>query len=318
MLIYFLFLAGFPLLIFGADTMVRGASSIALRLGISELTVGLTVVAMGTSAPELVVALMSASQGANDLAIGNVVGSNISNILLILGVSAVVCPIAMQKDVRWREIPFTVLSTIVLVALANDGLLHDGGPSAIDRGDGIALLGFLLVFLYYTFSVVQQQDVHALDIKAQVALPRSIAMVVGGVLGLIVGGKWIVDGAVDLASQFGMSQGLIGLTVVAIGTSLPELATSVVAARKGKAGIVVGNVIGSNVLNLLWILGITSVILPIRFNPALNTDIWFLLGVTALFFLFTFTLKRNRIDRPEGVVFLALYAGYLIFLINRG
>jgi cation:H+ antiporter len=318
MLTYLLFLAGFPLLIYGADIMVRGASSIALRLGISELAVGLTVVAMGTSAPELVVALMSASQGANDLAIGNVVGSNISNILLILGVSAVVCPIAMQKDVRWREIPFTVLSTIVLVALANDGLLHDGGPSAIDRGDGIALLGFLLVFLYYTFSVVQQQDVDVLDIKAQVPLPRSMAMVAGGVLGLIVGGKWIVDGAVELASQLGMSQGLIGLTVVAIGTSLPELATSVVAVRKGKAGIVVGNVIGSNVLNLLWILGITSVISPIRFNPALNNDIWFLLGVTALFFLFTFTLKRNRIDRPEGVVFLVLYAGYLIFVINRG
>lgn len=318
MLIYILFLLGFPLLIFGADAMVRGASSIALRLGLSELVVGLTIVALGTSAPELVVALVSAFAGANDLAIGNVVGSNISNILLILGTTAVVSPLVLHENIRWREIPFTILSTVVLVAVANDGLLHGGGHSAIDRGDGIALLGFLAVFLYYTFSVASQTDVAVLQVGRQVSLSRATALVAAGTLGLLLGGKWVVDGAVALAAALGLSQGIVGLTVVAVGTSLPEFATSVVAARRGNAEIAVGNVIGSNILNVLWILGATAVISPMEFNTQLNADIWFLLGITGLFFLFTFTIRRHRIDRLEGAVFLALYVAYLTYLFLRG
>jgi cation:H+ antiporter len=312
---YLLLAAGFPLLIGGAALLVRGASSLALRLGISELIVGLTIVSMGTSAPELVVSTISAFQGSTDLAVGNVVGSNIANILLILGAAALLRPMVMERNIIWREIPFGLLATLVLVALANDELLGAGRGSALDRGDGLALMGFFAIFLYYLASVPrapEEETAHAEGVA------KSVALVAAGIVAMLFGGQWIVDGAVAMASSMGLSEALVGLTIVAVGTSLPELATSMVAAYRGKADIAIGNVVGSNIFNILWILGFTATVSPITYNQALNTDIWFLVGVTVLFFLFAFIGRRFSLERKEGVVFLVLYAGYMAYIVARG
>lgn len=310
---------GFPLLIGGAHALVRGSGSLALRLGISELTVGLTVVAMGTSAPELIVSLLSAFQGATDLAVGNVVGSNITNILLILGLCAVVVPLRMEASIRWREIPFALLAALVLAALANDSLLSGSGWSQLDRGDGLALLGFFAVYLYYLFSVAKKpEDKQSVEVDAPLGLWISIGLSLAGIAALALGGKWIVQGASNLAAFLGMSQALIGLTVVAVGTSLPELATSIAAALRGNADMAIGNVVGSNIFNVLWILGVTSSVTTVAFNPLLNTDLWVLAGATLLLFTATWTGSRHRIDRIEGALFLVLYAAYTAFIVLRG
>jgi len=310
---------GLPLLLGGAQAMVTGASSIAFRLGISKLIIGLTVVAMGTSAPELLVSLVSAFQGAADMAVGNVIGSNMANILLILGISAMICPLALEKTIRWREIPFVLLSTLVLVVLANDQILTDATGSRLDRADGLAILGYFAVYVYYIASVAKNNASaqEETSIKS-FSLALAGAMVLAGIAGLTVGGQFLVNGAKDIAGALGMSQALIGLTILAVGTSLPELATSVLAALKGNADIAVGNVVGSNVFNILWILGATATITPIDYNTALNVDMWLLVAVSLLFFLFTFTWKEHKIDRREGGLFFVLYVVYLIFLVLRG
>ena len=312
---YLLLIVGFPLLIGGATLLVKGAGSLALRLGISELIIGLTIVSMGTSAPELVVSMISAFQGSTDLAVGNVVGSNIANLLLILGASALIRPLVMERNIIWREIPFGLLATLVLAALANDELLGGAPGSTIDRGDGLALLAMFVIFLYYLASIPRAVEEQRMQ---PVGLAAATTLIVGGALGLLIGGRWIVNGAVSLAASLGMSEALIGLTIVAFGTSLPELATSMVAAFKGKADIAIGNVVGSNIFNILWILGFTSAITPIHYNPDLNFDIWFLVGVTVLFFAFAFVGKRFSFDRREGAAFLLLYGGYLAYIVFRG
>jgi cation:H+ antiporter len=310
---------GLPLLLGGAQAMVNGAVSIALSLGISRLLVGLTVVAMGTSAPELLVSLVSAFQGAADMAVGNVVGSNMANILLILGISAMIHPLALEKTIRWREIPFVLLSTLVLVVLANDQVLTDAQGSRLDRADGLAILGYFAVYMYYITSVAAHNSGSQEGAEGRsMGLPLAGLLVLGGIAGLAVGGHLVVNGAKEIAAALGMSQALIGLTILAVGTSLPELATSVTAALRGNADIAVGNVVGSNIFNILWILGATATITPIDYNTALNADIWLLVGVSLLFFLFTFTWKKHKIDRREGGLFFALYIGYLIFLFLRG
>jgi cation:H+ antiporter len=310
--------AGLTMLLGGAYGLVLGASSLALRLGIPELVIGLTVAAMGTSAPELIVAVTAALKSSADMAVGSVVGSNLANILLILGASALISPLVLQKTLRWREIPFTLLSTLVLAVLANDVLLSGDSASLLDRGDGLALLGYFAVYLYYLFSVAQRKDAETLATSRAVSVPAALLLALAGIAGLALGGRWLVDGAAAIAASLGMSQALIGLTVLAVGTSLPELATSVTAALRGNADLAVGNVVGSNIFNILWILGLTSTIAPLRFNRELNVDIWLLVGVTVLFFLFTFTGGRQRIDRCEGGLFLGIYAGYLAFLVLRG
>jgi cation:H+ antiporter len=312
---YLLLVIGFPFLIGGATLLVKGASSLALRLGVSELVVGLTIVSMGTSAPELVVSMFSAFQGATDLAVGNVIGSNIANLLLILGASAVLRPLVLERNIIWREIPFGLLATLVLAVLANDQLLGGAKGSSIDRGDGLALLGFFAVFLYYLASVPRTVDERS---SHPVGIAMAVVLVTGGIIGLVLGGQWIVQGAVATASALGMSEALIALTIIAVGTSLPELATSLVAAYQGKADMAIGNVVGSHVFNVLWILGFTATITPISFNPILNSDLGFLVVVTLLLMLLAFFGKRFRFGRKGGVAFLLLYAGYLISIGLRG
>jgi len=311
-----LILFGLAVLIGGAESMVRGASSLARKMNISPLVVGLTVVAFGTSAPELIVNIFSALNGSSDLAIGNVVGSNIANILLILGITAIIAPIAVKKSTTWKEIPFALLAAVLVFTMGND-LLFDGvGQNAITRTDGFSLIALFCIFMYYTVGIAKEEG-GGDGIKIY-PTPLSVLMVLLGIGFLFWGGKLLVDNAVILAKLAGMSEALIGLTVVAIGTSLPELATSIVAALRKQSDIAVGNIVGSNIFNVFWILGLTSSMLQLPFNPATNFDV--VVAILATFALFSamFIKKRHTLERWQGVLFVLAYLAYVAYLIYRG
>jgi len=314
MLVYIFFTLGLIFLIKGADFLVDGASSIARRLNISDLVIGLTVVAFGTSMPELFVNIVASIKGNTDIAIGNVVGSNIANVFLILGVSSIIYPLAVTKGTVWKEIPFSLLAAIVLFITANDQLLDGSQLSVLTRIDGLIFLSFFIIFIYYTCSIATPIE----GMQAQVPAKhsgwlRSSLYIILGLAGLILGGKWIVDGAVVLATKFGMSESLVGLTIVAVGTSLPELATSAVAAYKRNADIAVGNVVGSNIFNIFFVLGISAGIKPLPFQPRNNLDIGVVVISSLLLFLFMFTGKKRSLDRWEGLIFLICYGGFVAY-----
>jgi cation:H+ antiporter len=314
MLVYIFFIIGLILLIKGADFLVDGASSIARRLSISDLVIGLTVVAFGTSAPELFVNIVASLKGNTDIAIGNVVGSNISNVFLILGVASIIYPLAVTKGTVWKEIPFSLLAAIVLFITANDQLLDGAQMSALTRIDGLVLFVFFIIFIYYTCSIATRIDGMEAHVSAkQSGWLRSFLSVILGLAGLTLGGKWIVDGAVTLATRFGMSESLVGLTIVAVGTSLPELATSAVAAYKRRVEIAVGNVVGSNIFNIFFVLGISAGIKPLPFQPGYNLDMGVVVISSLLLFLFMFTGKKRSLDRWEGVIFLLCYGGFIAY-----
>ncbi len=321
MLTLALFVVGFTILIKGADLLVSGASSLATRLGVSALVIGLTIVAFGTSAPELIVNLLASFSGKTDIAIGNVLGSNIVNILIILGVSAIIYPLSVGKGTVWKEIPFAMLAVVVLAFMAMDTLIDGAPASVLSRGDGLVLISFFIIFLYYIFGLARADVTKSEAVPEaieQYPLGKSIGLIVVGLLGLVVGGKWIVDGAVTFAAALGVSEALIGLTIVAIGTSLPELATSVVAARKKQVDIAVGNVVGSNIFNIFWILGISAVIAPLPFSPALGIDLAVALGATLFLFSALFIGVRHTFERWQGWLFIASYAAYIVYVLIRG
>ncbi|MBU1202833.1 calcium/sodium antiporter [Patescibacteria group bacterium] len=316
MFTYVLFIAGFYFLIKGADWLVDGASSVAKKFKVSNIVIGLTIVSFGTSAPELIVNLMASFRGSSDLAVANIVGSNIANILLILGISAIIFPLAVKHGTVFKEIPFSLLGVVILWFLANDMIVDKVGFNALTRIDGVVLLSFFVIFLYYSFGMAKVEG-EGEDIK-EISNWLSIVMIIGGMLSLALGGQWIVDGAIAIAVKLGMSEALIGLTIIAVGTSLPELAASAVAAYKHKSDIAIGNVIGSNVFNVFWILGVSSLIRPIVFSPILNFDIYFLVAITCFLFLFMFVGKKNLLQRWQGIFLIALYVIYIIYLIIRG
>lgn len=316
MITYTLFIAGFYFLIQGAAWLVDGASSIAKKHKVSNLVIGLTIVSFGTSAPELIVNLFASFKGSSDLAIANIVGSNISNMLLILGVSAMIFPLAVKKGTISKEIPLSLLATVILWLLANDMMIDGFDSSVLTRIDGGVLLAFFIIFIYYTFGLSRVEG-EGEDIK-EYKNWKAVIMIIGGMIGLAIGGQWIVEGAIKIAEKFGMSEALIGLTVVAIGTSLPELATSAIAAYKHKADIAIGNVIGSNIFNVFWILGISSVIRPLVFSPMLNFDIYFMAIITIIIFFFMYLGRKNILQRWQGATMLIMYIVYLVYLINRG
>ena len=319
MLVYILFAAGFFVLIKGADILVEGSSSLARRFDVSDLVIGLTVVAFGTSTPELFVNIIASINGNTDLAIGNVLGSNISNIFLILGVSSLIFPLKVTSGTVWKEIPFSLLAIIALWVMVNGVLLNDETQNVLARSDGILLLLFFSIFIYYSCSIASDVDGMAEHVPSgKYSFLRSLIMVILGFVCLTAGGKWIVDGAVKIAISFGLSEGLIGLTIVAIGTSLPELATSAAAAYKKKADIAVGNVVGSNIFNVLFVLGISSVIKPIPFSLSSNIDIGVVIIASILLFLSMFTFKKHSLDRWEGAVFLVFYSLYIGYLMYTG
>ncbi|MEQ8418126.1 MAG: calcium/sodium antiporter [Imperialibacter sp.] len=321
MLTYLLFVLGFPALIKGADLLVEGASSLAKRFNISDFIIGLTIVSFGTSMPELIVNIFASLDGNADIAVGNIIGSNISNILLILGISSIISPLPIQRNTVLSEIPFSLTATLLVAYLANAALFGDPGTLSISRWDGLILLVFFALFMAYIFKIAgenKEQEIQNTEHVEIMLLPKSVLYIGIGILGLFLGGKWVVDGAVAMAEYFGMSQTFIGLTIVAIGTSLPELVTSAMAAYKGNTDIAVGNVVGSNIFNLLWILGISAFIKPLQFSLVNNADILVLIVASALMILSLTTGRRNAIDRVNGIVFVLLYVGYIVYLVYRG
>lgn len=314
----FILTIGFILLIKSADWLVDGSVAVARKLNISDLFIGFTVVAFGTSVPELFVNIFASTQGNTDLAIANIVGSNIFNISLILGVSSLIYPLAVSKGTVWKEIPFSLLAVFILGALANDILLDKMAYSTISRIDGFVLISFFAIFLYYIFGISKESDNNQKKSAVKKSLTKPILMVSIGFLGLALGSKLVIDGAVNLASRLGVSQTLIGLTIVATGTSLPELATSAVAAWKKNADIAIGNIVGSNIFNIFLILGVSSLIKPLPINAQINSDILVLIAITIFLFIFMFTGKKGVLDRWEGAAFLICYMIYTFFIIIRG
>lgn len=316
MMTYLLFIAGFFLLIKGADFLVDGSASIAKKLKISSIVIGLTIVAFGTSAPEFIVNIFASAQGNSEIAIGNILGSNIANILLILGIAAIIYPITAKKNTVLKEIPLSLLAIVVLGFMANDRIIDGGIFSGITRIDGLILLSFFIIFLYYTFGITKSDDdiVERGQIKDFSYFKATIFILVG-LAGLAVGGKWIVDGAVKIAEFFQISQLLIGLTIVAVGTSLPELATSAIAAYKKQSDIAVGNVVGSNLFNIFWILGVSAVIRPLPFNTNSNRDIAMTIFASIVLFLVMFVGKKHVIERWQGIFMVMSYLVYIVFLV---
>lgn len=308
-----LFFVGFFLLISGAESLIRGATALARVFNVSDLIIGLTVVAFGTSLPELIVNLF-ANVESGELAIGNILGSNIANILLILGVSAMIHPLSVHRTTVYREIIFNVAAAVMLGVLVSERFLSEGGFDGLDHIDGAVLISYFAIFLYYTFGrrgfstevVEEPKTIHGSSIA------RTTLLIAGGALGLYFGGRWIVDGAIAIASLFGVSDGVIGLTVVAIGTSLPELAASVTAVRQKNVDIAVGNVVGSNLFNIFWVLGLTAFIKPLSFSSELITDVLINLAVAVLLFgTMAFGRYKHQISKPEGRLFLTLYIVYI-------
>ena len=313
----FLLIIGLVMLVFGGEYLVKGSASLAKKWGVSTLVVGLTVVAFGTSMPELVVNVFSALRGATDIAIGNIIGSNIANILLILGVSALILPLAVKESTTWKEIPFAVLAGWMVLFMGNDILFDGLHENILTRTDGLALLAVFMIFLYYVFNLAKNGKAEKEEIQV-FGWTKSTLFVVLGLVLLFFGGKLLVENAIILARLAGMSEALIGLTIVAVGTSLPELVTSAVAAYHKHADIAVGNIVGSNIFNIFWILGLTSIIKPLPFGSGMNFDILAEIIVTLILFLFLFVGSKKKIDRWQGVSFLVLYFAYVAFLIYRG
>lgn len=313
----FLLIAGFSFLLKGADWLVDGSASLAKRFKIPEIVIGLTIVAFGTSAPELVVNVVASFTGRSEIAIGNILGSNIANILLILGIAGLIYPLSVKKDTVWKEIPLSFLAVLIVGVMANDVLLGNQLSSFLSRGDGLVLLGYFLVFLYYIYSISKKKDSSEVGLE-KVNLSKSIGLSFSGLIFLILGGYLAVENAVVIATFFGVSQSIIGLTIVAIGTSLPELVTSAVAAFKKKPDIAIGNVVGSNIFNIFWILGISALIRPLPFLESMNWDV--LAGIIASFilFLWMFIGRKHTLERWQAGVLLAGYLGYVAFLIIKG
>lgn len=310
-------LAGLALILLGANILTDGSASVAKRFNISDLVIGLTIVAFGTSAPELVISVLSSLKGSAEMAIGNVVGSNIFNILMIIGCTALVMPMKVGDGTMSKEIPLVILSSLVLAAFANDVLLDGGAANVISRIDGLVLLGFFLIFMRYTFAIARNGGESQEESQEIKLMPvwKSAVFILGGLAGLIGGGQLFVEGASGVARGLGVSESIIGLTLVAGGTSLPELATSVTAALKKNPGIAIGNVIGSNLFNIFFVLGCSASIAPLPMGNINNMDMAVLVGSSVLFWLVGWFFRKRTITRPEGALLILCYVAYTTWLI---
>lgn len=302
-----LIVVGVAMVLYGADRLTEGASALARRMKIPEIIIGLTIVAAGTSAPELFVSLVSALKGTPDMAIGNVVGSNTMNAMLIVGCAAIVAPMTISRDTVRKDIPFSIVASVLLILLTIDSFLG--------RIDGIILLAGFAAFMYYTLSQAGKGKMEETTEVKQQNPWLSVAFVILGLALLVIGSNVFVDSASKVAYALGISEGVVGLTIVAGGTSLPELATSVVAARKGQSAIAIGNVIGSNVFNILLILGMTAAISPMQIQGITLIDLSMMMGSVVLVWLFSRT--RYTVERWEGTVLVAIYLAYLGWLISQ-
>ena len=308
---------GLILLIKGADWLVNGASALAKKHNISDIAIGLTIVAFGTSAPELVVNTFAAAKGYHDIVLGNIIGSNIFNLFAILGIAGIITPLAVQTSTVWKEIPLSLLAVVALYILANDGLFFGSAQDIIGRFDGILLLALFGYFLYYVYKNLKN-DSPTFEPPSNVKSNGTIwLLIVVGLAGLVAGGRIVVVNAVNIATLLGVSEKIIGLTIVAAGTSLPELATSAVAAFRKNNDIAVGNIIGSNIFNIFLILGLSSIINPVVFTPSFNVDILVLTTGTLLVFVAMFTGKQKKLDRWEAALLLLGFVAYTAYLVAR-
>ena len=314
---YILFVLGICFLVKSADWIVDSSSSLAKKLGVSSLVIGLTIVAFGTSLPELVVNLFAAFKGSSEVAFGNIIGSNIANILLVLGIAAMIGDVKIKSSTIWKEIPFALLAVFVLFALTGKTFLNGGGLFGWD--DGLVLLALFAMFLYYIFQM-------ALKDKKNIGLSKKVddsnlkiaLKLIIGLVGIYFGGRWVVDGAVFIAGQFGLSEFLISATIIAIGTSLPELVVSVMAVLKKNVDLAVGNIVGSNIFNILWVLGIVPLVMPLQIPEFIGFDIGIMFLATLLLFIFMFTGKKHGLSKKEGFVFVLFYILYIAYIIIRG
>lgn len=310
-----LFVAGLAVILYGANLLTDGASALARRFNISELVIGLTIVALGTSLPELVISLGAALQGSPGISLGNVIGSNIFNGMLILGVTALIFPVTFNNKMLTREIPFNLLAAIVLTLLAGSMIYAGSGEGEyITRNGGMILLCFLAIFIRYTFSIAKDDSTNE-ESGPQMSTLKITLSIIGGLAGLILGGKLFVNAATEIATAAGLSEAIIGITIVSAGSSLPELAVSVSAARKKNVGIALGNVLGSNILNIFLILGCTATICPIELSQFNYVDFYTLIGSAILIYIVGKFGGKATITRAEGALLVCCYIAYTIYLI---
>ncbi|HZK08046.1 MAG TPA: calcium/sodium antiporter [Bacteroidales bacterium] len=316
-MVYVLFVVGFVILIAGANILVTGASSVGKHFKMSSLVIGATIVALGTSLPELIINVFASVRGQTDLAITNVMGSNIMNTLLIIGITAMILPIIPGRKVMRTIVPISLIASLVLGLLVYINLEPLAAGHVIDFLEGLVLLALLIGYLLFTYFFIRKtgdeaQQAH--EIK-EYALWKSMLMIVVGVAGLYFGGNWVVKGAVHVAESFGMSQALVGITIVAVATSLPELITSVLAAMRKNSDIAIGNALGSNVFNIFLILGVSAMINPLPFSATLSIDLWVMILSNLVVVFFVWVGRGKKITRLEGALMASIYVAYIIWLL---
>ena len=309
-----LVVVGFVFLIFGANWLVDGASALAKKYKVSDLVIGLTIVAFGTSAPELVVNSIASMNGYSDIVLGNIIGSNNFNLFIILGLAGLIFPIKVQSSTAWKEIPISLLVAVVMLFLLNDFTFT--GQTYSSRVDGFIMLALFVIFLFYVFKQMKNDpQTESLDIQKSTS--KIMGLIFIGLAGLIMGGQLVVTHSIDIAQTLGVSEKIIGLTIIAAGTSLPELVTSIVAATKKNSDIAIGNVIGSNIFNILFIFSISSIISPVAYNSKFNSDMYLLIGGTVFLIASMITGQKKKLDRWEAGVLFVLYMCYTVFLVMQ-
>ncbi len=314
-LLIFYIAIGFYITIKGADLLIDGASSLAKKFKVSEIIIGLTVVAFGTSAPEMVVNIYSSINKKDQLILGNIIGSNLFNTLLILGVAALVFPIPVKKATAYIEIPFSIIASFILFFFVNDILIRSVSVNVLSRFESLILLFMFFAFMsYVVYQTLKKSDVEKNTLE-ELSNLKTFIFIILGLIGLVIGGRLVVDNAVDLAKLLGISDAVIGLTILAAGTSLPELVTAVVAARKKRSDMVIGNIIGSNIFNILLVLSVSSLIHPVNYDVKLNIDLYTLLLGSAILLLSLFTFKKRKIDRIEALILIIIYFSYLSYML---
>lgn len=313
-----LLIVGGALVLFGADRLTDGATALARRFGVTEMVIGLTVVAFGTSLPEFVTSFMSTLKGSSDISIGNIVGSNIFNTLVIVGASALVYPIVIRKSTVTKDIPFSVLASIMLIVVVFDVTLDGAAMNILTRTDGLLMLGFFSVFMAYTFFMARNTEELSTSNESNVPVKQMpywkiFLFIILGLAGLVLGGNLFVESACEIALSLGISETVVGLTIVAAGTSLPELATSVVAARKGSSAIAIGNVVGSNIFNIFFVMGMCATIAPMKVGNISYIDLALML--VSMLMLWGFSFSKRKIERWEGALLVIVYLIYLSYLV---
>lgn len=305
---------GLILLIKGADWLVDGASALAKKFNVSDFAIGLTIVAFGTSAPELVVNVMGSIQGFHEMVFANVIGSNNFNLMVILGISGLITPLVVQSSTVWKEIPLSLFAAFLLFILAND--FWNPESPILSRLDGFIFLALFAGFLYYVFKQLSADPAEVSSPEKHYSQLKIWSFIIIGLAGLVFGGRLVVNNAIEIATVLGVSEKIIGLTIVAAGTSLPELATSVVAAMRKNVDIAVGNIIGSNIFNIFLILAVSALVKPVHFNPSFNSELYLLGGGTAILFIAMFTGTKRKLDRWEAALLLLIFIAYTIYLVT--